>query len=86
MSSNFGVQTRRCLRQLQFISECTTDIKYVKGEHNEIADCLSRPPDINAVFQNWKTVDLTEIVIAQSSDHNLTALIGNSPANLTVYK
>ena len=54
----------------------------VKGEHNEIADCLGRPPDINAVFQNWKTVDLTEIAIAQSSDHNLTALIHNSPANL----
>ena len=58
------------------------DVVRVKGEHNEIADCLSRPPDVNAVFQNWKTVDLTEIVIAQSSDHNLTALIHNSPANL----
>ena len=55
----------------------------VKGKHDEIADCLSRPPDINAVFQNWKTVDLTKIAIAQSSDHNLTALLLNSPANMT---
>ena len=74
MSSNFGGQTGRRLRQLQFISEYTTDIRYVKGEHNDIADCLSQPPDINTVIQNWKTVDLTEIAIAQSSDHNLTAL------------
>ena len=26
------------------------------------------PPGINAVFKNWKTVDLTEIAIAQASD------------------
>ena len=82
MSANFGGQTGWHLRQFQFISEYTTDIRYVKGEHNDIADCLSRPPDINAVFHNWKTVDLTEIAIAQASDHNLTALIHNSPANL----
>ena len=81
-SSNFGGQTGRRLRQLQFISEYTTDIRYVKGEHNEVVNCLSRPPDINAIFQNWKTVDLTEIAIAQASDNNLTALIQNSPANL----
>ena len=82
MSSNFGGQTGRRHRQLQFIFEYTTDIRYVKRKHNNTADCLSRHSDINAVFQNWKTVDLTEIAIAQASDHNLTALIHNSPANL----
>ena len=51
MSSNFGGQIGRRLRQLQFISAYTTDIRYVKGEHNKTADCLSRPPDLNAVFQ-----------------------------------
>ena len=50
MSSNFSGQTGRPIRQLQFISEYTTDIRYVKGEHNDIADCLSQTPDINAVF------------------------------------
>ena len=54
----------------------------MKRERNEIANCLSRSPDINAVFQNWKTVDLIEIAIAQAFDHSLTALIHNSPANL----
>ena len=63
MSSNFDGLTGRRLRQLQFISEYTSDIRYVKGEHDDIADCLSQPPDINAVFQNWKTVDLTEITL-----------------------
>ena len=30
-------------RQLAFIAEFTTDIRYVKGEKNFVADALSRP-------------------------------------------
>ena len=58
------------------------DVVRVKRAHNEIADCLSRLPDINTVLQSWKTVDLTEFAIAQVFDHNLTTLIHYFPANL----
>jgi len=79
MTSNFGGQTGRRLRQLQYISEYATDIRYVKGEHNEIADCSSCPPDINAVFRSWETTDLSQIAAAQSSDEGLTRLLQSPP-------
>ena len=34
--------TQRQLRQISFISEFTTDIKYIAGKDNVVADCLSR--------------------------------------------
>jgi len=36
----------RQARQLSFITEFTTDIQYIQGKHNVVADALSR---INAV-------------------------------------
>ena len=41
----------RRLRQLQFISELTTDIQHVKGTDNVVADLLTRPTELNALFK-----------------------------------
>ena len=43
MSSVTERPSLRQTRQLAFIAECTTDIRYVKGETNFVADALSRP-------------------------------------------
>ena len=46
----------RRLRQLQFILEFTTDIQYVKGTDNVVADLLSRPSKVNALFKGFQGI------------------------------
>ena len=46
------IQSRRG-RQLQFISEFTTDIERVKGTDNVVANLLSRPTELNALFKEF---------------------------------
>ena len=43
MNSTTERQSLRQTRHLAFIAEFTTDIRYVKGETNFVADALSRP-------------------------------------------
>ena len=42
----------RQLRHLNFISQFTSDVRYIKGEDNLVSDCLSRA--VGAIF--WGTV------------------------------
>ena len=37
--------TARQLRQLSYVVQLTADVKYISGENNVVADCLSQPPD-----------------------------------------
>ena len=63
----------RELRQLDFVSQFTTDVRYIDGARNVVADALSRL-DLNAVQS--PSFDLEAIANAQSSDdefHNLPA-------------
>ena len=90
MKRNFDDATGRRLRQLMFISEFTTNIQYIEGEKNTIADCLSRPTDclehpavVGAVFQNFETVDLSEIANAQDEDATVKNLINNPKGSLS---
>ena len=63
----------REIRQLDYISQFTTDIRYVKGEDNVVADALSRPQvgNINA----YACIDYTQIAEAQESDAELQTLL-----------
>ena len=54
-------------RQLSFISEYISDIQYVRGQDNIVADCLSRP--INSV--NVDVFDLKGLASVQATDPEL---------------
>ena len=51
--------TARQLRQLSYVAQLTTDVRYISGENNVVADCLSRPPDLNALCNEVQAVDFT---------------------------
>lgn len=66
----------RQIRQLDFISQFTTDIRHVSGTNNVVADSLSR---INAI--DWKDkINFNAIAEAQLDDSELQQLLaaGNS--------
>lgn len=57
----------RQLRHLQFISQFTTDLRYISGKMNTIADHLSRIEEI-------APIDYDEIAKAQANDDELKSL------------
>lgn len=64
----------RQLRQLQFISEFTTNIVHIKGEENTVADNLSRIEEIKEI----SPINYSEIAKDQDSDQELQNLIKNN--------
>jgi hypothetical protein len=60
--------TPRQARQLDLISQFTTDIRYIKGSENEAADALSRINTITSQLSNETLAD------AQETDEELQAL------------
>ena len=75
LRSNHREYSGRRLRQLQFISEFTSNIRHIEGKQNVVADCLSRPLDIGAVFNDFQTVDLLEIAAEQQTDLEINGMI-----------
>ncbi|UYV73826.1 K02A2.6-like, partial [Cordylochernes scorpioides] len=61
----------RQLRHLQYISQFTTDIKYIKGTDNIVTDALSR---VDALT----TIDYEEIAKEQTGDSELQNLISKN--------
>lgn len=57
----------RQMRQLQYISEFSTDIKHIKGSENIVADTLSR-------IESVKVIDYDIIAKAQINDNELQQL------------
>ena len=86
LRSNHGEYSGRRLRQLQFISEFTSNIRHIGGKQNVVADCLSRPPDIGAVFGDFQTVDLLEIAAEQQTDSEINDMIRNKTRSLCLEK
>ena len=64
--------TLRQTRQLAFIAEFTTDIRYVKGETNFVADALSRPTV--SFIDNTSTINYKELSADQAMDTEFTRL------------
>ena len=66
-------------RHLSFIAEFTTDIRFVKGTQNVVADTLSRPLD--AIVQP-SSVDFAALATAQSNCPEFIALRNNDSSSL----
>ena len=69
----------RQLRHLSFIAEFTTDIRYVPGSENGVADALSRCDDEETLETDVSVVDVTSIdfaklTAAQANDGELAEL------------
>ena len=62
----------RQTRQLAFIAEFTTDIRYVKGETNFVADALSRP-SVSAIHDG-PVIDYKALSLDQANDAEFTRL------------
>ena len=86
LRSNHREYSGRRLRQLQFISEFTSNIRHIEGKQNVVADCLSRPPDIIAVFGDFQTVDLVEIAAEQQTDSEINDMIRDKTHSLRLEK
>ena len=69
-------------RHLRIISEYTTDIRYVKGESNVVADALSRVCSISEQSPLSHCVDFRAIAQAQQGDAELQELLGSSETSL----
>ena len=72
MSSVTECPSLRQSRQLAFIAEFTTDIRYVKGETDFVADALSRPSV--SVIDNTPAINYKELSAAQALDAEFTRL------------
>ena len=62
-------------RYLDFIAQYSTDIRYLKGSENCVADAFSR---INALT-SINTVSDEEIALAQANDSELQSLLHSAP-------
>ena len=69
MSSVTERASLRQTRHLAFIAEFTTDIRYVKGETNFVADALS----VSAIHDGL-VIDYKELSLDQANDAEFTRL------------
>lgn len=74
--------SERQLRQLDYISQFTTDIIYVKGEDNVVADALSRISTIDMPT----ILDLETIQQHQQEDEELRQLLEENRSSLILNK
>ena len=72
MSSVTERASLRQTRHLAFIAKFTTDIRYVKGETNFVADVLSRP-SVSALHDG-PAIDYKELSLDQANDAEFTRL------------
>ena len=57
-------------RHLDFLGQFTTDIRYVRGEENTVADALSRMEGIN------RPIDYPQLAASQENDPELNKYLG----------
>ena len=81
LSSRGTQHSPRQVRQLNFISQFTSDIQHVKGAHNPVADALSRI-EINALDQR-QDIDFEEMAKAQEGDKELSNLSSSTSLKLS---
>ena len=72
----------RQLRQINFISKLTTDVHYIEGKNNVVADCLSRSNDLNALFEGMDPYDFEAMSEAQKVDSEILNLACSDDCSL----
>jgi len=77
LSSSASNYSPREARQLDFISQFTSDIRHVTGRDNPVADALSRM-DVNAINVSPLPIDYVLIAKAQRNDPDLSQLNSTS--------
>lgn len=70
------------LRQLSFISQFSTNIQYINGSANSVADALSR---IDAL-RFPTTIDFNQLAQAQATDQELQKLLADDESSLKLQK
>lgn len=73
--------TPRQLRHLDFIAQYTTDIQYISGSDNIVADTMSRI----AAIESSQTINFDDIAVEQTKDPELQLLL-NSPTSSLILK
>ena len=81
LSSQGTQHSPRQVRQLDFISQFTSDIRHVKGANNPVADALSRI-EVNALGQG-QDIDFEAMAKAQLEDPDLPTLESSSSLRLS---
>ena len=82
MSSVTERASLRQTRHLAFIAEFTTDIRYVKGETNFVADVLSRPSV--SVIDNGLAINYKDLSIDQVQDAEFTRLRHSTSSTMNI--
>ena len=72
----------RQVRQLDFISQFTTDIRHVTGRRNPIADALSRLEANVQLDQTLPMIDFKALAKAQPNDDDMEKLLSSSTLQL----
>ena len=80
MSSVTERPSLRQTRYLAFIAEFTTDIRYIKGETNFVADALSQPSV--SVIDNGPAINYEDLSIDQVQDAEFTRLLHSTSSTM----
>ena len=67
--------TARQLHQLSYVAQLTADMKYISGKNNVVANCLSRPPDLNALCNEIQVVDFAAVSRVQQTNDSIITLL-----------
>ena len=67
--------TARQLRQLSYVAQLTANVRYISGENNVVVDCLSRPPNLNALCNEVQAVNFATMSRAQQTDDSISILL-----------
>ena len=75
-ASSMNNATARQTRHMNYISNFTSDIRYIKGDQNIAADCLSRPAQlqVNIISEEQSPLDYQELAEAQELDPSIALL------------
>ena len=85
LSSNSTKCTPRQIRHWDYISQFTTDLRYVKGGDNAVADALSRL-DVYTLQHQTGTIDYVDMASAQSTNSEIQRFQNGSTTTSLVLK